>query len=327
VVCFIDESPARQRTRIGDIDVVSLDEATVRLQGVGCIVCAFYLPHASLAATRSRVQAQSGVEAFAFLPLIREIAALSGHYCFDADSARARARAEQARWLFDRLSDETSRQVLESELRLRIELDPVPSYLPSPAMSGVALWPGNSKQLNFVDCGAYDGDTVAAFIDQSSGNYQGVLALEPDPRNYARLLARVNAMPDVDMSRIVAYPFGVSDYSGPAHFSGTGTTASSLDGDGETMVEVVALDDLLPRGVDNLIKLDVEGGESRALHGARRTLAMGRSGVAVSLYHRPEDIVELPHLVNVLIPNATFVLRSHGFDGADLTLYAFPPGV
>lgn len=324
VVCFVDESAARPGRRMQGIDVVCLDEATRRLKGAGCIVCAFYLPHASLAAACARVTAQSGVEAFAFLPLIRELPGWP-HYCFDADATRAHARVEHAQWLFERLSDDASRQVLESELRLRIELEPISTYVPSPPMSGVALWPPNRERLDFVDCGAYDGDTLAAFVEWSGGNYRRIHALEPDPDNYHRLQARVRAMPEADSARIVTYPLGVSDRPGRACFAGTGTTASCLDRAGDTMVELVALDDLLAPDGHYLIKLDVEGVESRALQGARRTLAAGRSGVAVSLYHRPQDIVELPLMVDALLPEATFFLRSHGFDGADLTLYAFPP--
>jgi len=306
---------------------MSLDEAASLLGGDGCIVCAFYQPTASLAAARARVQAHSGIETFTFLPLMRALPELASNYWFDSDRARAQDRADRTNWLFGRLADDESRQVLENELKLRLDLEPIDDYQPSPPMSAVSGWPGAAHRINFVDCGAYDGDTVAAFIEHSPGGYERIHALEPDPRSYARLLARVGAMPATHAARIVTYPLGVWDQSGTQPFAGDGTAASALHSAGSGVVGVVALDDLLAPDANHLIKLDVEGAEARALRGAQRTLANGRNGVAVSLYHRPDDIVELPRLVDDLVPNARFLLRSHGFDGADLTLYAFPPGV
>ena len=327
VVCFIDESPDRQARQVLGIDVVSLLEATQRLKGGGCIVCAFYLPHASLADTRLRIQQETGIEAFAFLPLIRELDQLAPYYCFEGDAERAREHVAAAEWLRARLSDQLSRDVLDRELALRLALEPDPDHRPTPPMSGVSNWPGDTDRLHFVDCGAYDGDTVAAFIARTGGSFERVHALEPDARNYERLLRRIGAMPAADSCRIATYPIGVSDRSERLPFAACGTAASGIDVHGDATVEVVALDDLLETDVSYLIKLDVEGAESRALRGARNTLAAGRSAVALSLYHRPEDIVDLPRQVEELMPGATFVLRSHGFDGTDLMLYAFPSRV
>ena len=39
----------------------------------------------------------------------------------------------------------------------------------------------------YVDCGAYDGDTVEKFIDWSGGNYSKIFAVEADPVNFAAL--------------------------------------------------------------------------------------------------------------------------------------------
>jgi len=327
VVCFVDESLERQGNQVQGVDVVSLAEAAQRLEGSGCIVCAFYLPHASLADTRLRIQQRTGIETFAFLPLIRELEQLAPYYCFEGDAERARERAAAAGWLRARLSDRLSRDVLDRELALRLALQPDPDHRPTPPMSGVSEWPGDTDQLHFVDCGAYDGDTVAAFIARTGGSFARVHALEPDARNYERLLMRIGAMPAADSCRISTYSLGVSDRSERVPFAACGTAASGIDVHGDATVEVVALDDLLEADVFYLIKLDVEGAESRALRGARRTLASGRSAVAVSLYHRPEDIVDLPRQVDQLMPGARFVLRSHGFDGTDLMLYAFPSRV
>ena len=41
----------------------------------------------------------------------------------------------------------------------------------------------------FVNCGAYDGDTVRAFLEKSKGHFKKIYAVEPDKNNFAKLSA------------------------------------------------------------------------------------------------------------------------------------------
>ncbi|WP_213876101.1 FkbM family methyltransferase [Pseudomonas sp. dw_358] len=45
------------------------------------------------------------------------------------------------------------------------------------------------------------------------------------------------------------------------------------------------------------IKLEIEGSELKALHGARQTIARNRPQMAISMYHKPEDLLTLTEFV------------------------------
>jgi FkbM family methyltransferase len=79
---------------------------------------------------------------------------------------------------------------------------------------------------------------------------------------------------------------------------GPGTTFERPDGEPRNLFSVttVALDDFVeapgPGRVD-FIKLDVEGAKLRTLRGAERTLARFRPTLAISVYHREDDLVTI----------------------------------
>lgn len=65
------------------------------------------------------------------------------------------------------------------------------------------------------------------------------------------------------------------------------------------------------------MKLDVERGELAALRGAARALAL-------SVYHRPADMWELPAYARSMMPTHLLYLRTHAQEGIDTILYAAP---
>jgi len=55
--------------------------------------------------------------------------------------------------------------------------------------SGVQYFPPFSLGRNevFVDCGAFDGDTIAQFRRATDDHFDQIIAFEPDPVNFAAL--------------------------------------------------------------------------------------------------------------------------------------------
>ncbi|MHC1581390.1 FkbM family methyltransferase [Methanopyrus sp.] len=139
-----------------------------------------------------------------------------------------------------------------------------------------------------VDAGAH----VGAFtVLAAARGARRVLALEPHPEN-AELLRRNVEENGIDAEVIEAAAYDREDevrmYVAPS------TVAHSVEmvRSRETIrVETVRIDDLGAR--PDLIKLDVEGAEERALRGAERTLEEHAPRVVVSAYHYPgqeEDV-------------------------------------
>ena len=71
------------------------------------------------------------------------------------------------------------------------------------------------------------------------------------------------------------------------------------------------------------IKYDVEGAEVDAILGSRRTIERYRPALAVSLYHRPSDLYEIPLLLHRINPEYRFYLRrKYCLPAWELMLYA-----
>jgi hypothetical protein len=74
----------------------------------------------------------------------------------------------------------------------------------------------------------------------------------------------------------------------------------------------------------HFIKFDVEGGEIEAIIGAKNLILENRPVLAISLYHRPVDLWEIPELLQKLCINYSFYIRQHFFNSFDSVIYAIP---
>ena len=59
---------------------------------------------------------------------------------------------------------------------------------------------------------------------------------------------------------------------------------SSVDENGEDEIKVVAVDEIVD-GKVTFIKMDIEGSELKALHGAEKTIKKYRPKLAICIYH------------------------------------------
>lgn len=96
-----------------------------------------------------------------------------------------------------------------------------------------------------------------------------VLAVEPNPDAYGQLVAnaRLNGYP-IDARQVALGP-----EPGTARMTSAGDTMNRIADDGDTIVSVATLDDLIGGRRVAGVKLDLEGYEQQALEGARRALA------------------------------------------------------
>lgn len=206
------------------------------------------------------------------------------------------------------------------QLRLRFQGDLLGIGPPVP---GTQYFPSDlihvSEKECFVDCGAYDGDTLEQFLVACRGQFRQFFALEPDPTNFSALELRL-----LD-KRITAYRMAAGSARGKAPFSALGNPGSSVAPDGNLSVDCISLDELL-RGGDtpSYIKMDIEGHELEALEGARETIRHSKPKLAVCVYHKADHLWKVPLLMKELQPHATLHLRPHLADGWDLVCYSIP---
>jgi len=227
------------------------------------------------------------------------------------------------------LADEPSRMWFSGILRFRITGDY--SLLPPPDWGrqyGPPDIPPWHTPLRLVDCGAFDGDTLKRFLD-AEVPIEAVAAFEPDASNFASLSQFIHQWPSAPHEAYL-WPCAVHSTTGELRFDGGKGEASGVSAAGATVVQSVAIDDVLHGFRPNLIKLDIEGSECEALLGARHTIGSERPGLAVCVYHRPDHLWEIPLMLERLTngteagPKYEYFLRGHAHSGFELVLYAVP---
>jgi FkbM family methyltransferase len=174
-----------------------------------------------------------------------------------------------------------------------------------------------------VDCGAFDGDTLLNF-QKWNIPLEAVSAFEPDGNNFQKLVQTVHANRSY-YSHISLWPCGVSHTTCQLTFDTGQGEASSVSLGGNSIIQCVSLDDAIPDFMPTLIKMDIEGAEPDALRGARNLIKNSRPGLAISIYHRPEHLWQIPLILEDLAKGQyRYFLRAHAFNDFDIVLYAIP---
>jgi FkbM family methyltransferase len=228
---------------------------------------------------------------------------------------------------FDLLSDDESRRQYLAQCRYLLLLDfeglPVPSpedqYFPPDI---ITLSPNEI----FVDCGAFDGDTIEAFLLRAGSTFKSIIAYEPDPLSYAKLCSYTSSLRERIKSRINMRNAALGTRRSIISFEGVGSTASAISSGGSHEVDIVSLDDELSGIVPTFLKFDIEGSELDALMGAQKIIRSTHPIIAISVYHNQQDIWEIPLYLHSLCDEYQFYFRSHHADGWETVLYAIPPG-
>ncbi len=87
-------------------------------------------------------------------------------------------------------------------------------------------------------------------------------------------------------------------------------------------IPVVALDDIVKDDKIGFIKMDIEGSEFDALHGASKTILRDKPLLAINVYHFPGDMLAIMEYLHELVPAYRFWLRHYLITAGDTVLYA-----
>ncbi len=185
----------------------------------------------------------------------------------------------------------------------------------------------------FVDAGAYVGDSLERFIWSVNGVFKHAYAFEPGIRQFNALKARINRLSGewaLDNDQITAERSALSSANGEALISNEEKLIQSTlhqSSDSQNIdhhlatVPIVSLDEYLDQKPVTLIKVDVEGSEANFLIGARNTIINHKPKLALSIYHYPTDVYELPIAVHALNSSYSFGLGHHSSMLMDTVLY------
>lgn len=174
----------------------------------------------------------------------------------------------------------------------------------------------------FVDAGVLNLGTSLRFIEECRKarikNFK-IYAFEPDGASYARCKEIRETIPDVDLN---LYQAGLWSEDTTLHFSEMGNGASRItQQETTTSIHVVPLDRCIS-GEVTFIKMDIEGAELEALKGCQEIIRRCRPRLAISIYHKKEDLVEIPLFIKTLVPEYKLYVRHYSNDTGETVLYA-----
>lgn len=174
----------------------------------------------------------------------------------------------------------------------------------------------------FVDGGAYNGDTIFEFLSWNKGKEYKVYSVEPIKSMYELIqrrlekdnIANVKVLNSAVWSRKEELLFvDMGDGSSVVRDSNEGIVVS-----GERIDNIVGADGA------TFIKLDVEGAELEALRGASETIRTCHPKLAICIYHKPMDILDIGKYILELNPGYRFAIRHYTLTNFETVLYAIP---
>jgi FkbM family methyltransferase len=172
-----------------------------------------------------------------------------------------------------------------------------------------------------IDAGAHHGGVTEAFARRTNGRFRGIVAVEPDSSNRAKLAGVIERMFAGDR-RITILDCALAEDEGEAVFHEGLGYASRLSPTGRTRVATRRLDAL---GIaPTFLKLHLEGGELAALQGARDTLLAHRPIVATTVYHNADGVWRTPLWLMQTLPDYRFLFRLDAWCGTGAVVYAIP---
>lgn len=180
-----------------------------------------------------------------------------------------------------------------------------------------SLFQADWKNEYFADVGALDGETTEYFLQHFENGHAYVF--EPNPKQFEITRERLKAYSQAELFPYGAYSENTTLRFAPAE-GDEGSAKISETGDVE--IEVRRLDDLLGDRKVTFIKMDIEGSELAALRGAERIIREQRPKLAICVYHKPEDIWEIPGFILRCHPDYKLYLRHYSITHTETVLYA-----
>lgn len=197
-----------------------------------------------------------------------------------------------------------------------------------------------SEEEVYVDGGAFTGDTIAQFVRAVAGKFRHIHSFEPSSENNRTIRNMLSVLqnnylrplhPRITLhekglwdsaTTLLFNPSQVVEMDGngaivnppSAHIVDTGLAGHIYDKQQESKISIqvpVTTIDAATNREATFIKLEIEGSELQALNGARESIAQNRPKMAISIYHKPEDLETLLDFVLETGHNYQLGFRQH----------------
>jgi FkbM family methyltransferase len=319
-VAFADNNAELRNRSVHGVRVLSPRDAAARFSSNAVFVVTVYTSQPVWEQLRAL-----GVQAIPFALLAWKYpAALLPHGDLELPDAIF-AQAAEVRKGLSGWADDASRREYLGQLEWHTSLDRsvLPAHLPQREIYFPDDIVEQSSKETFVDCGAFDGDTIREFLKRRGSSFGQVIAIEPDPTNFQALRKYVATLPEDVRSRVLTIQSAVGLRKGKVKFTAAGSAASSV-GEGPLEVECAPLDELLADCSPTYIKMDIEGAELDAVAGARKVIERDAPILAICLYHKLEHLWRIPLLIRSYSSSHKLFLRRYADECWELVCYAVP---
>lgn len=165
----------------------------------------------------------------------------------------------------------------------------------------------------YYDLGAYDGDTVKEFLQATDNRYSHILAVEPDTKNYNKLLHFTDTL---DPTKITAVKAAVWYEEGNITFTNQSGRAAHISTEQKSVPVAATTIDRLSTAtgtIPSYIKMDLEGCEKEALQGGAASIRQYKPKLLLAGYHYNEDLFKIPLLLQQMRPDYRIYLRKHAY--------------
>lgn len=218
---------------------------------------------------------------------------------------------------YDSLADEESKLVMEAFIKARITGDyhyfskiwRKDQYFDSSVIDLNSI-------KNWVDCGAYTGDTYEDYLGKCFGAKGCSYLFEPDEKNVEILVKKYANNPHVCI-----IPKGAWNEKTTLYFADDREDRGYITSSG-TEIRVDSIDNVLNDKPVDFIKMDIEGSEYNALLGAQKTIQNWAPTLAICVYHKKDDLLKIPQLIKTFRNDYDFFLRIYKPYSLELVLYA-----
>ena len=168
----------------------------------------------------------------------------------------------------------------------------------------------------FCDVGGYDGETSVEFIKRCP-KYEMIHFFEPEPHFMESAKFKL-----IVYDKVKYYQCAASDKKGMLHFLSKGP-GSKVANNGEMEVHADRIDNMVKSPV-TFLKMDIEGSEALAIDGAKETILNTHPRLAISVYHKGADLIDIPHQIFKIRSDYDIYLM-HYSDGISETVMFFTP--
>ena len=257
------------------------------------------------------------------------------NFCITSDAYIYCMEIEKLQFLYDSLECKSSKKVLRKILKASLSDDNTEyekiynenQYFALPQFTNVGI------DDIFVDCGAYVGDTIERYIFNRLGVFNKIYAFEPGEKQREAMQYRIERLKKewaLEDNAIIVVPSALGEKNRQTKMNGTKSLmgynllVENTEYDVE-LINCVTLDDFFS-GIEEkptFIKVDVEGYELELLKGARNIIEKEKPLLALSVYHKPEDLWEIFDFIRGIRSDYKFDLLHHSAFEAETVLYCY----